>query len=272
MANGQWKHGLRQSFRILPTPSQHLRVFLDSDGQGRDQVLLRLPYEAARSRTGGSTPDPKRYRDPRYVYESVGLLFEDGSDCVRLTELGKTTRRWLDLISPNNSPVFCRHVAYALAAMQLRNPTKPGREYPENVRVFPAAFIWRAMLQLDNRISSDELNRVVLKTTNADDLAAGIDKIRESREKNDLSILGPEVVSGASKNDRIIPWMAMASFGWTLISDKDADPEHYYTIPLNMIRLIREAVMIKHVHRELESVSEYVRYLSDCACLPPNLN
>lgn len=267
-----WGGSLHQTFRLLPAPSPNAQAFLTADGLRQDDVLRRLPYDAARSSTGSGAPDPKRYRDGRHVYQTAGLLYESQEGFVRVTDLGKATARWLGLLSPINSPVLGRHAAYGLAACQLRNPSRAGSSYPSEVEVFPFAFIWRAMLALDNRISSDELNRVIFKTNNEADLFLAIDQIREHREKStDASLLGEETISGKAKNDRIIPWMSLASFGWLLIADKRESGGQWYEVRPSCRALLREAAQIRRTHHSFSSVGEYVEHISRAAAIPKDV-
>ena len=266
-----WSGALHQTFRLLPRDKQsgHLRPFLQADGMNQSQVLAQLPYDQARGNPANSTPDPKRYRDGKQVYQTVGLLYEDAEGIVRVTELGQATRRWLDIITPKNRTILTRHAAYALAACQLRNPTGAGDKYDASMEVFPFAFIWRAMLALENRISSDELNRGLFKVRNEDQLARCIDEIRNSRKANDVSLLGNETISGSKKNDRIIPWICLASFGWALFPDKGSGS--HYQLDATSLPVIREASGIKHTHRTFLTVPDYVEYVSRCAALPKDL-
>ena len=123
---------------------------------------------------------------------------------VRVTHLGQAVRRWRPWINVRNAPVLGRYAARALAACQLRNPTREGRRYGAHVRVFPFAFIWRAMLALDGTITSDELNRAILRTENENDLEAAVERIKAARQAEDLDLLGDEVVTEGAKNDRIL--------------------------------------------------------------------
>jgi len=268
----EWGGSLHQTFRLLPTASPNLPAFLGSDGCTPDEVLQRLPYDAARSRGGTSTtPDRKRYRDGRHVYQTVGLLYEDG-ERLRVTELGKATARWVGNLTPVNSVVLGRHAAYGLSACQLRNPTVAGRKYNGAVEVFPFAYIWRAMIALDSRISSAELNRVVFRVTNESDLNDAIAKIRDWRESGESEdSLGPETITEKAKNDRIIAWMALASFGWLLIADKRETAQAWYRIRGRAVELLREASQIKRVHRDFTSVPEYINHISNAACLPKDV-
>lgn len=268
----EWGGSLHQTFRLLPPESPNLLAFLRSDGATPDEVLTRLPYDAARSRGRGTgVPNKKRYRDPRHVYQTLGLVYEDG-DHLRVTDLGRATERWVGKLTPRNSVVLGRHAAYALSACQLRNPSLAGQKYNDTVEVFPFAFIWRAMLALDGRISSAELNRVLFRVKNDDDLRVAIAKMQQCRGGgDDHESLGDETITEAAKNDRIIAWMALASFGWLLISDKRETASGYYQIRPRALELLREASQMKRVHREFGSVPEYVNHISDAACLPKDV-
>jgi hypothetical protein len=217
-------------------------------------------------------PNPKRYRDGKQVYQTVGLLYESNDDRVHVTDLGRTVLRWLDLINDKNFVILGRHTAYALAACQLRNPTGAGRRYHGTLEVFPFVFIWRAMLALGGKISSDELNRAVFKVKNEDELDVAIDAIARGRQENNIDLMGGETLTGKAKNDRIIPWMSLASFGWTLISDKPGGEEGgYYEIPPQTLRVLMEAARVRHKHQDFDSVAEYVEHISRAAALPKDL-
>lgn len=267
-----WSGSLHQTFRLLPQPSPHLRPFLEADGLTPEELLDRLPY--ARSRSGDASrsgPDARRYRDGRQVYQTAGLLYEqDGR--VRITALGHAVRRWLDIITPKNRVILARHAAYTLAACQLRNPTGAGNRYDQSVEVFPFSFIWRAMLRLDGRISSDELNRGIFRVRNSQDLDECVGLIQEARGVGDVSILGEEVITGHGKNDRIIPWMALASFGWTLFPDKrEADEGGFYELPNDTRGVVTEAAQVRHRHRDFASTPEYIEYIARSAALPKDI-
>jgi hypothetical protein len=264
-----WGTGLRQTFRLLPMPSASLPIFLSADGSMWQQVLGRLPYDASRSRTAGkTTPDAKRYRDPKQVYENAGLIFQDKDGIVHVTELGKATLRWIPMINRKNVVILGRHAAFALAAAQLRNPTLAGGKYDARFEVFPFVFIWRAMIALGGRISSDEMNRAILRVKNEADLALAIEAIKKGRGTKNLDDIGKEVVTEAAKDDRIIPWMSLASFGWVLFSDKHAGVYEIYPETLD---IVRQAAAVLHKHRDFTNNEEYVRHLDRAAALPKDL-
>jgi hypothetical protein len=268
-----WSGSLHLTFRLLPQPSPNLRPFLSAHGLPAEEVLALLPYHRERApdqtRQG---PDPKRYRDGKQVYQTVGLLYEGPDSRIHVTALGKAALRWLDIIHNKNRIILARHAAFALAACQLCNPTGAGRKYDESMIVFPFAFIWKAMLALEGKINSDELNRSIFKTKNHEDLLEAIDNIKEARRAGDVNILGNEIITGKAKNDRIIPWMSLASFGWILFPDKrGAENSTYYEFVPDTLQVVKEASRVVHKHRGFESVTQYVEYISQCAALPEDL-
>jgi hypothetical protein len=286
----EWGGSLHQTFRLSPEVdssensrhlSGNLRPFLEADGLTPDELLARLPYDKQRSRDRNrETPDPKRYRDAKQVYQTVGLIYEDkGKVCV--TDLGCAVRRWLLIITSKNQIILARHAAYALAACQLRNPTGAGQKYAPTVEVFPFAYIWRAMLALDNRLSSEELNRSIFKVTNEIELHTAIEAIRRTRPEahgkkketvTQSNSLGPETITEAAKNDRIIPWLSLASFGWTLFPDKRGGKDgRYYELDATTLPIIKDAARFQHRHRNFASTKEYVEHISACAALPKDL-
>jgi hypothetical protein len=216
----------------------------------------------------GPNPDPKRYRDGRQVYQTAGLLYEADDGRIRITELGRAVLRWTTIITPNNCTILARHAAYGLSACQLRNPSDSGAKYDASMVVFPCQFIWRAMLMLDGRVSSDELNRGILNVQNAEHLVEVVGRIADARSTGNPTAIGDEVVSGSKKNDRIIPWMALASFGWTLFPDKQGG---YYQLSPRTLDIVKEASRIQRKHREFSSMREYVEYISRCAALPKDI-
>lgn len=265
-----WGGSLHLTFRLLPGFNPRLKIFLESDGATPAEILARLPYESQRAQHGaGNTPDARRYRDCRHVYQTAGLLYEDTTNHLHVTDLGRATYRWLGKLSVKNSPVLGRHAAYALASCQLRNPSRPGQSYAPDVDVFPFAFIWRAMLELDDRIDSDELNRTIFRVTDRSGLDEAIERIRHNRATSgEPDALGDETITGQSRNDRLIPWIALASFGWLLIEDKRDTGGRWYRIRPAVRDVLREAASFRHEHRAFENVGSYVQHISDSACLP----
>jgi hypothetical protein len=261
-----WSTSLRQTFRLLPAASDSLRVFLQSSGQHRDDVLRALPYELARARGGGTGgPDPKRYRDNRQVFRSVGLVYEE-DEHLYVTPLGEATLWWLDNLSERNVPVLARYASYALSAWQLRNPSREGQQYAPEVKVFPYTTIWRVMLLAGGRINSDELARVVLKITQESEVEPAAALILDARRQGNSALMGERVTDD---NDRIIPWMSLASFGWTLFRDKsDGDHPGFYEIPDSTLRIVERAAEIQRPHLEFGGEISYLKHIARAASVP----
>jgi hypothetical protein len=247
-------------------------VFLESGGRTQDEVLAVLPYDAARSGAGNASPNPKRYRDAKQVFQTAGFLYEREDGIVQVTEFGEATLRFFSVLNDANAPVLGEHAAYVLAGCQLRNPTGAGLRYDVGVEVFPFAFIWRAMLELDRCISSEELNREIFRTRNEGELEAAIENIAMSRDAEDPTLLRDPVIARAPVNDRIIPWVSLAGFGYTLILDKSNDVSRtYYRVRDDAVAILERASSLRLPHREFESPKQYVEYLSSLAGLPPVL-
>jgi hypothetical protein len=274
-----WNCGFRATFRLLRDPSlgaDALDIFLNGDGLTREQILEQLPYSRERVQTGNaSDPDAKRYREPRQLFRTIGLVFDEpllATRRVSVTGLGIAVQRWRSDLNSRNARVLGRYAAQALAACQLRNPYREAHEYSSNVFAFPFAYIWRAMLALDGRISSTELDRAIFHAMDEGGLAEAIDRIRLFRASGNItSLLGVTVPEGPAKNDRIIPWMAWASFGWTFINDKRASGTEYYTLADNARQIVRDAASYQYRHKDFTSEAEYTKYISACAGLPEDL-
>ena len=211
-------------------------------------------------------PRTRSYRDGKQVW-TTGLLYEDGGR-IHLTELGAATLRWLVIINATESCWFATRPMLWPHASCTRLALKYGNEVESSVRVH----LRRAILSLDGRSGSDELNREIFKVTNEDELATTIDAIRGARAANDITMLGDETVSGKAKNDRIIPWMSLASFGWTLFPDKrGGEGGDYYELDAHTLAVVREAAKVRHKHRVFSSVADYVEHVARCAALPKDL-
>lgn len=272
IAENTWSVGLHQSVRILGDASPWLAPVLRADGRDEAAVLASLPYDVARSRgTGTGAPDRRRYRDAREVVQSMGLAYEDSSRSVRVTELGRATLRWLPDIRPSNAVALGRYAAYALAACRLRNPMRKRVDYDESVTARPFAYLWRAMLALDGIISSEEINGSLLYALDELGLAEAIERIRRHRQDPDTGALFPDVETGQSKNDRIIPIVAAGSFGFTFIQDKRETGGKFYRLRPETYRIIESAANAEFPIQDHATVPAYVEHISNMASLPKDL-
>jgi hypothetical protein len=263
-----WSGSLHLTYHLIP-PSDHLIVILDTtEGESPASVARRMPFDVSRSRSGNTTADARRYRDAKQLYETAGFLYVK-NDGVRFTALGRAVKRFLPKLNEANSIVLARHAALALNSCQLRNPTDAGSRYDESMKVFPNRFIWKSMLLLDNMINSDELNRAIFRVQSETDLAAAVARIREYRSTQDVDVLGAETITDKKKNDRIISFVSVASFGWVLITRKnESSVAGYYEIRTGCRELLRAAVNTPVRHKTFESIEAYMQHVAASACLP----
>lgn len=265
-----WSTSLRQTLRLLPALTPPVAALLECGGLTEEEALLRLPYEQARSRAPSSRPNPRRLRDIRAVCQAIGLVTVlDGR--LRVTDLGEAVRRWAPDLSTKNAAVLGRHAALALSVCQLRNPLGGSSGYAESVIVHPFAFIWRAMLDLDYRISSEELNCELLRADGEYGLIEAVGRIAANRRDPDQFPMREPVATGDGVNDRLIPWMSLASFGWVLIQDKRDSVRAQYEIRPELRDILSEVAHIRRPHRDFATADEYVQFVSDAAALPRDL-
>lgn len=237
-------------------------------GTHKREILARLPYDQKRSgyAEAGKGPDEKRYRDLKQVLETCGLLWEDDAGCIQFTDFGLMLRDFMPHANRRNIVLMAQYAAFGLTACQLRNPTGAGQKFAVAMEVFPFRFLWDAMLKLDNRLNSDELNRAIFRTRDVDSLSEAIERIRHYRNGGKIDDMGDEVLTDPKKNDRLIPIVSIAAFGWALINRKDESG--YYKIKDECVRLLEGAVSLPVKHREYDSVRSYVTAISNAACLP----
>lgn len=267
-----WSVGLRQSIRILERPSEWLNVMLQCGGMHDTNVLAQLPYDRARSSGGSaSMPDARRYRDYREVIQTIGLGYEDAFNTLQITAFGHATHRWLQEIQSTNALALGRHAALALSSCMLRNPMRKRAHYDEDVVARPFAYLWRAMLELDGAISSEEMNRALLYAFNEDSLKDAIARIRAFRENPNSGSLLPEVETSQRKDDRLIPIISAGSFGYTFIKDKRESGGSYYQLRQETVDILRTAAYADCPPAPQNSIDDYVRHISMRAATPKDL-
>ena len=218
--------------------------------------------------------NPKQFRNMSQLLRNIGLAYTDNTGeepTIGVTRLGQELLWWRrDNIDNDNVRILARYAVRAIAAAQLKNPTQEARAYPATIQVFPFQFIWRAMLALDERISSAELDRAMFVVEDEAGLEEAIRKIRRFRQTMVEDEMGPSNANG--DNEGIAAWMCWASFGWSVIPKRRQSDNGYFTIPKGWpLRLLREAASIRNRHRTFGTTREYVEYLSASAGLPPDV-
>ncbi|WP_316575983.1 hypothetical protein [Nocardia canadensis] len=127
------------------------------------------------------------------------------------------------------------------------------------------------MLELDDIIYSEEINRALLYALDDEGLACAIERIRRHRADPAAGTLLAEVETGSRKNDRLIPLVAAGSFGFTFIQDKRETGEAFYKLRPETRRVVEAAAKADYPVHEYANVSEYVEHISKMASLPKDL-
>lgn len=275
-----WSTSFHESFSVVPSgkpTDAQVNLFLASHGRAEREVLAAWPKGRPNALPVGGQPkaaDPKQFRNMSQLLRNVGLAYTDASgseSVVRVTRLGQEVLGWRnDGLNDTNVRIVARYASRAIAAAQLKNPTREARSYSADTRVFPFQFIWRAMLALDNRINLPELERAIFVVNDEGGLLQAIQKILLFRETGDLEDLGPTNANG--DDEGVAAWMCWASFGWSLIPKRKTGGDGYYRIPDGWsLQIIREAATIRYRHRTFGTDREYVEHLSACAGVPPDV-
>lgn len=203
----------------------HLKGFLTLDG------VAAKDYEVQKTKTGLSVED-QRLRTYRKMYERLGLLYVQ-SDKIFLTDLGKAISSLESSINKERTEQeskLRRRAIDILSRYQLQNPAEAENDVPASCDVLPYMCIWKAMLELDNKLHHEELNRVILRVMRMADLDAAILKIREARQKpveyghqspNDMRTNLGDRVQEDQPPARMAAWFSLAGWGGLIIEREE---------------------------------------------------
>jgi hypothetical protein len=208
---------------------KHLEELMKLDGAGWNDFNMM-------NQLTGSSRSPERWRTYRVMYQRLGLIRESQGK-VALSALGKSLR---DL--PGSFEVAGRKVedelalkaARVLVRYQLNNPLDSFSCLPPGCDVRPYYLIWKAALELGNKLHYQELNRVLLRLMTMGDLPGAIDQIRNARKQlgdlyssakePQLALLLGDETNPDQASARMATWFSNAGWGGLLIaSDSDAD-------------------------------------------------
>jgi hypothetical protein len=263
----------------------YLFAFLDTDGEEflppygavRDAVA-RIVADVKERQKPGQAPSgdvsPQRLRTWKAVFESFGFLLTDETNRLRLTPLGRAVRTLYGEVNRRIEGANDHLAKLAVGVLNrhlLRNPIEVG-SYPEDSDLRPFRLIWRAMRLLDDKLHSEEMNRVIMKVNYRREEDAAIEYIRQARKQaggfydtKALALLGaPTVSEGAETKRRITPWFSRAGFGGLLISSED-DAQGFRRLVEKYKPLIDEALQadIPIPAGALTSPGAYLRYLTE---------
>jgi len=224
-------------------PYSNVRTAVEAAIQ--DANARRRPAQAP-----SSTVSDQRIRTWKSTFENFGFLYVNDAGVLSLSPLGRTTKelykRLNEKIEGANDHL-AQLAIEVLARHRLRNPIDAGT-YPEDADLQPFKVIWKAMRQLDNKLHSEEMNRVLMHLTYARDVDGAIAHIREIRKvaagaysASPADLGTPVVEEGEETKRRITPWFTRAGFGGLLIS-ADADTHGFRRLNDRYVPLVDQAL------------------------------
>ena len=231
-----WESGSRDTTEfpeLKVNVDGELRAHLDGFAQ-LDGVDL-TDYEKQKTDSRLSVSD-QRLRTYRKMYEQLGLLYPKNNK-IALSRLGFQFKNLKSTIIEKRDELFdnlARSAIDILSRYQLKNPVDdPHNALPDDFDVFPFVAIWMAMIGLDGKLHSQEMNRVLLRVKKMAYIPEAIQKIAAARSDlgnyssasvTDLEHhLGAEVVTN-QPTARMAAWFSNAGWGGlTIERNVDSD-------------------------------------------------
>ena len=243
---------------------QHLEGFCKLDGVGWTD------YDGQRTKSGLTGADT-RMRTFRKMYERLGLVTKAGGK-ISLTWLG---RRISKIEQDEKDSVESGRANYhrgmqesvlgVLARFQWKNPIDEDGEYPSDFDVQPCLCLWGAMRQLDNKISLEEVNRVILRIMRMSELEAAIEKIKAARSAIAANpsvsldvLMGPPVLA-QTDTPCLHGLISFAGWGGLAISSQNA-ADGYRHLSDASIEVIDRILNNKPVYKNFADAADWMSY------------
>jgi len=251
------------------TCRSHLAAFLRLDGVGWQDYSLQREI-------AGLNVEDSRLRTYRKLYERLGLIYRK-SNRIRLAALGLSVRELTTLSSTEITSALSntkKQAIVTLAKYQLRNPAESDhRRLGESCDVLPFLCIWKAMLSLDNKLHTEELNRVMLRVMTMSQVDSAISKIRSVRQilasykELDEAIL-EEYLGASVCTDQ--PYARMASIfslaGWGgLVIRQQAGSDGFRYLVDDSIEIISSIVKNPPPYYAAKDIDDWFCYYSSWA-------
>ena len=241
----------------------HLKDFTKLDNVGWTD------YDAM-DEASGSKRTGQRWRTYRKMYEKFGLVMQDG-DKMKLSRLGHQMATLEDDLETQKESVLDKLRTTAidiLSRYQLRNPVD-NDPLPDTCDVLPSICIWKAMRELDNKLHPEEVNRVILRVMQMDELDDAIETIKTARELLDgkyagqseadlLEALG-EPVHTDQVQARIAPWFSFVGWGGLIIK-QSVDSDGYRNLTEASIPIIDEILSNPPSYYEAKDEADWLEY------------
>jgi hypothetical protein len=234
--------------------------------------------------------DLRRSRRWHKIFERMGLLYLGADGRTHLTDLG---RALVDAERNTDREIrrgLARKAVRVLRKYQLRNPADEGADerYPEDCNLHPYWAIWKAAVELGGRLHWDELNRVLMRVLLHADLDAAIERIAEAREQPDYDPkrdgssslrLGDRCYEqteapagrdpeGQIRDQKTTPWFRRAGLGQLLLESPGGTGDGYWSIPDDMLDILREEVRRLPPFREFSDKEDWFAYYGSLGEIP----
>lgn len=246
---------------IAPQFRQHLKAFLQLDGVSLND------YERQGAELSVSE---QRLRTYRKMYERLGVLYHDAQK-IKLSSLGiklKNLETQIESARWRAMGDLKRSVVGTLSRYQLKNPAE-GEELPQDCDVLPCICVWSLMRQLENKIHTEEMNRVVFRIMKMKDIPDAVGKILAARaalpsyrvtETELSSALGEQVVTNQPPA-RISAWFSLLGWGGLIITE--ADPEGFHHLVQDAIPLVDSILNNPPIYKSFDNESDWFKYYAD---------
>lgn len=243
---------------------EHLRAFVKMDQVGWTD------YDTMNT-AGNTDMSGSRLRTYRKMYEKFGLIYRENNK-IKLSRLGHQMAVLESSLENNKNNVLNELRLTAidiLSRYQLRNP-QDNENLPVNCDILPAICIWKAMRELDNKLHPEEVNRVILRIMQMNDLDSGINKIKNARvalagekytslTQNKLREILGDPVHTEQIQARIDPWFSFAGWGGLLI-EQAVDENGYRRLVQFAIPIIDKILEKPPVYTEFKDEKEWLDY------------
>ena len=223
---------------------KHLEAFCKLDGVGWNAYQEQ-------GEIGNLDSSDSRLRTFRKMYEMLGLIYRE-KDTMRLSRLGTLMSQLERRLNEQKDSALEDITSVAvdiLSRYQLKNPIDDNG-LSDDCDVQPCICIWKALLELDNKINYEEMNRTLLHVMRMADLDEAIGKIRNARRLYGTyagvdaetldKVLGKQVHSD-QPSARIAPWFSFAGWGG-LIIEQNQDADGYRHLCASAVPFIKKVM------------------------------
>ena len=268
-ANWSWPSGSRDTTEF-PEP----RIEFSASFRSHLEAVLKLDgvptSDYQTQKDSGLGGKPQRARTYRKMYERLGLLYHE-NNLIKVSGFGFglaglpfQIQGFIDNLVAD----FRETAADILVRYQLDNPTDTSDEI-SGCEVHPHYCIWKAMLDLENKIHYEEMNRVILRLNSDNDLPAAIIKIQAARTSfansyHSATNVQLEQALGQSVHTdqppaRIAPWYSQAGWGGLLIR-RASDNEGFRELVPEAVQTLTRVTAIQPTYFSTTDEAEWFEY------------